>query len=550
MEQVVNFFKDTISWAVRVPFDSFWILLPAVLAFLWGAFRIVKLYLARKEDNAVIEGLISYQSRAKEEGHEPATRRENYIKILSIKRGTISILLYKYMVSHDDFSEILAHFSYPEYIKVYRQSDKKRPSGARPWFHYVITLFLIWGVIVSVVGGSDMLANFTGNGALTREASNAVIISSIVVAFWLATMLLVYFFARAVRKYKQYLLEDLQSGCYEFFTPIGVEYKEFAVNIIDHLQPSLSLQEKIRRLVVREGRQFRQIFHDLTEGVEVGEEEELAQRGKAKKERKGKKKQQLPEEREVFSSQPNAGAMQESLDKQPLTVQDETHDGSEALVPMEQEIQPQHDAVEEHAQPEELQPLEPEPENELPEDDVEEITLYSEEEKEGEVEMNNTEAESIIQQPEIIEEEQSEPTQEETFEIQPSPEELVTQEVSEQGEELITQEESSEGEELITQELLLQNEQLPSDLNEIFSMFEDVPHGALPNFSTEQDVRNMVERMPYSEIDKEALISEILGRLKDEIAPKEKKKREEKPRKPKTKKITFQRITARTTLDN
>ena len=261
----MDWLVSAFEWMAANPHMMFWVFLPAGLILLWGAFKIFFLMQVGRTDSHVIASLIEFHASHKKAS--PAEKIDGYARILGERRNTISLLLYKYVLSHENFSNVISHFSYPEYLKVGRISPTRGGLHRRVWiFNIPIFLLILVGYLVAFAYYTE---GFTDNTHLT----SGFIYPSIVLAFYMLTFLLLLFYRWLVGHYKKQMLTLLQEDAGEFFKPLDKHFGEFSIAIIRVLQPSDIIRARTKKLLVREGFQFRQIWHDLEEGNVVSEEE-------------------------------------------------------------------------------------------------------------------------------------------------------------------------------------------------------------------------------------------------------------------------------------
>lgn len=248
-----------IEWCVNHPSFLLWVLLPAGLMFFYACWRILHIAGARKHDHATIRKLIKYQEIAKVEEHDSEERLGNYLNILSrYPSSTIGLSLYKYAISHEDFSNILSAISYKEYNKVGRVG-LARSKFARIWILdiFVIPLILlgtVWGGAVAVASATNMFADAVVDGTLGSAALHAGIPPLIAMLFVLAVLTLVIVYQRIGIRDKRSQLAALSFETPSFFQNMQKEdFQMFAQAIEIQTNPSEKVGARIRRILKREG---------------------------------------------------------------------------------------------------------------------------------------------------------------------------------------------------------------------------------------------------------------------------------------------------------
>jgi len=267
---VMDTLRDIFSWLIDNPSELLWMILPAVAVFIFALVKILQILAIRRADVNMIIELAEYQTLAISENHDAKQRMNEYIIRLKSEKNVVKFLLIKYLFSHYDFNNILSHFTYPEYIKV-KQSLSQYKSRAKMWTWILVpfvVLFILFGAAVSFAYHTALFNDFA-----TANVGRAIIIPAIILAFFLATIIIIALYNISVRKYKTLLLEELQSNADEFFEPITPLYDEFALRLIEEFGLHKYDLDVIKRLIHKEGMQFRQGFLDLQNGVQIAEEE-------------------------------------------------------------------------------------------------------------------------------------------------------------------------------------------------------------------------------------------------------------------------------------
>ena len=254
MGQIWNALVSAFEWCTSHPFLMFWILLPAVYVFIYAAYKIFILAGIRKNDCALIRELVEYKKVATQQEHPDFKRADEYIKILSESpKNNISLVLYKYVIAHKDFSNILSYFSYPEYSKVGRAGNNRR-KYKKIWVLNILgPIFAIWAVFVNIANATNNFEEAVVNGGLTRSATNAMVIPGMILLFSIAVTVLLFLYRRSVAKYKIEILAKLGDEADEFFAGFGNEYLKFACDIISITNPSEKVHTRIIKLLTKEG---------------------------------------------------------------------------------------------------------------------------------------------------------------------------------------------------------------------------------------------------------------------------------------------------------
>jgi len=205
-------------------------------------------------------------------GDSAEERIKNYVTILGQEPNVIKLIMYKYVLSHFNFNNILGYLTYRQYIKVGRTSKRRSLYTDQFMFSIVVFIAIVWGCLVSFSWSTNGFHQITENGRLTSETISSIIIISIILAFFIASILLLILYRISVRNYKIQLLNHLQSTAPAFFADIESMYEEFALAII-----GLGVSEKealrIKKAIVKEGGQFRQAYIDKYENVIISEQE-------------------------------------------------------------------------------------------------------------------------------------------------------------------------------------------------------------------------------------------------------------------------------------
>lgn len=276
-----------IEWCGNNPDLLFWVLLPAGLVFAWAVYKIIRISILRVSDSQVIKELVNFQIKANSESMSAEERIKGVSEILKTERNTMTLLLYKYCLSNKNFDKIIAAYTYPEYIKVGKQSPSRAGRFTKIGVFSVTLLILtLWAYIVSIGAATDTFSEVIHDGSLTGAFWNSLILPSIVLGFYFVTVLLLFLYLRIVKKYKIVLFEILQEGATEFFAAIEQNYDEFTHMTVRTLNPNEVIKGRIKKLVAAEGGQFRQRVHDKLEGKTLSD---LEYDEPAKMERRPKK---------------------------------------------------------------------------------------------------------------------------------------------------------------------------------------------------------------------------------------------------------------------
>jgi len=268
MEQIGNAFIDAFDWCANNPSELLWVLLPALFIFLWGVFVIGRIYRQRETDIVLMRQLDDYQKTAIAEGHDTKTRIKNYMAILASVPNNITLLVYKYCASHTDASQMAGHFCYSEYAKVSRLNpDATVRRRSVLVFNLPVLLLVLWGCAVAVSAATGGFS-YTGGEYFTRN----LVVAGTVLAFFIATTILLYLYRRSMRLYKTTVLEDLAANAGEFFAEIEPAYNEFTQATLDVVRPTPALTNRIKWQINREGTMFRQCIIDQWVGEQTAED--------------------------------------------------------------------------------------------------------------------------------------------------------------------------------------------------------------------------------------------------------------------------------------
>jgi len=264
METLRNIF----DWLINNPSELLWITLPALVVFIFALVKILQIFSIRRADSNTIIKLVDYQTKAVANNIPARERMTTYLQILQQEKNVIKFILYKYMLSHNDFTNIMGHYSYTQYIKVKQALPEHRTrSKLVTWLIApFVVLFILFGLAVSLAHYTTLFTDF-GTSNITRS----LIIPAIIIAFFIASIIIILLYNMSVQKYKAALMEELQATADAFFAPIKLS--EFAVIAIKTLNIHEHDKNDIKKLIIAEGQNFRQGFCDKADGVIVCEEE-------------------------------------------------------------------------------------------------------------------------------------------------------------------------------------------------------------------------------------------------------------------------------------
>ena len=293
MQQIKDALLVAIEWCVENPSFLLWMILPAGLMFFYACWRILHIASARRHDAILVRELTNYHEIARAEEHDSQDRLGNYLSILAKHpHSTIALTLFKYSISHNDFSNILSALSKKEYNKVGR-AGSHRGKFARIWILdiFVITFIIlatIWGGAVAIGGATNMFADAVVDGSLGTAALHAGIAPLIAILFVLAVSTLVVVYQGITERGKSAQLAELSLGTPSFFQNMQKEdYAMFAQAIETQVNPSEKIGARIRRILKREGvsvvapEPVELLVHEI-EDVEVIEElEEIEHDGES-----------------------------------------------------------------------------------------------------------------------------------------------------------------------------------------------------------------------------------------------------------------------------
>jgi len=211
------------------------VLIPAVATCIWAGYTIFVLQRQRNADVVTLRSLIKYQAHAIAGSHSPEGRIWNFVDILGKRRNTMTVLFYKYLVSHSDLTNIIAHISVDEYNKAARICGR--------------AVRTIWGmvpVIFLLCAGGVLFAHF-------EMERYELITAMCVMGFFVASVVLLFVYSSSVHKYKAGLLNQLAKDADEFFDVIPEErYEKFVEMVGKVLAPNKWLQSRIKHAIEKD----------------------------------------------------------------------------------------------------------------------------------------------------------------------------------------------------------------------------------------------------------------------------------------------------------
>ena len=242
---------SAIQWCANNPFALFWVIIPAALMFGFAAYRIVALSKTRGEDAALIKELVHYHTIAVKKGHSAEKKTKRYFEILGeYPNNTLSLLLYKYVLSQKDFSNILIIGTYPEYIKVGKAGKRRsrfRSGRVTTGFIFLFVLLsLAWAAAVNVAAETNMFDDAIVGGLLSRASFDALVTPFIILLFTIASLGLLIIFRSSVVKYKKHILSRYSEKLDEIFQDINL-------NTFPLVQPDGKVNKRILRMIEKEG---------------------------------------------------------------------------------------------------------------------------------------------------------------------------------------------------------------------------------------------------------------------------------------------------------
>jgi len=272
MQQVADALRTAFDWCANNPNVLFWVILPSVLIFLWGLYKVLFITKVRNIDVQTIKELDEYQRLAVEENHSNEKRLKTYIGILDRETNVLIVMFYKYVLSHLNFDNVITTFTYSEYINVGRKTKRKRFYKEILVFSVIVFFAILWGALVSFSWATNGFHQITQNGSLVPEAISSITVVATVVTFFLATIVLLILYKRSVKRYKISLLNGLQETAPDFFNA-NDEYEGFALLLIENVFLSESTTAKLRSMIIKEGGQFRQALLDQAQDTATSEED-------------------------------------------------------------------------------------------------------------------------------------------------------------------------------------------------------------------------------------------------------------------------------------
>ena len=274
MQTIIDGLRDALQWCADNPGALFWLIIPATLVVIWTIYKIVRLSVISKHDNVILEELAEFQHHAVTENLSAEDRTKGYVEILGKRRSTIGLLMYKYAISHENFSELKKYLTYDEVLKVAKRQPRRRLQYRKvSVISIFLPLLLIFGSAVALSYASNDFAIFRDGGTFTTDVAQTSIISIAALLFFIACSVLLFIYKRTVLRFKAEMLGKLEESADEFFAPIEPEYDFFCQEIIKAINPNGKMRKAVKKLVNKEGLQFRQIHHDRVEEAVVSEEE-------------------------------------------------------------------------------------------------------------------------------------------------------------------------------------------------------------------------------------------------------------------------------------
>ncbi|MCL2851144.1 MAG: hypothetical protein FWE01_02160 [Firmicutes bacterium] len=266
----MNTLRNIFDWLINNPSELLWMILPALAVFIFALVKILQIVSERKRDTNTIIELVEYQNLAISENHTVKERTTNYINKLKSEKNAVKFLLYKYVLSHYDFSNILSHYSNDEYLKVKQSLPEHKGRGKLATWILApfMVLFILFGLAVSLAYHTELFNNFTSSNVL-----RSLIIPAIIIVFFLSATIIIILYNISVSKYKARLIEELQSTVDEFFSPLNQCFDDFALALLAGLYIHQEDKAIIKRIIHKEGLQYRQGFYDILNGVQISEEE-------------------------------------------------------------------------------------------------------------------------------------------------------------------------------------------------------------------------------------------------------------------------------------
>jgi len=210
--------QTILQWCANNPNVLFWLLLPSLFIFGWATERVLFIYRVRQIDTPTLKELIEYQKLAIKEKHDAETRKKNYFEILDKSTTVVSAMMYKYILSQTNFDNIEKEFTYKEYLKVGRQTKRKRYYKDANIFSVTVFLFIVWGGLVSFSHSTQGFYRVTTDGSLTTDAVYSILIISTIILFYITSIVLLHIYSRITRKYKIELFRHLGENISEFFS--------------------------------------------------------------------------------------------------------------------------------------------------------------------------------------------------------------------------------------------------------------------------------------------------------------------------------------------
>jgi hypothetical protein len=205
------------------------------LILIWAIIQIVRIAKWRKKDADIIEELIELQKNAGMDGQEKIMKYANAL------RGSSGIgrVIYKYVLCHNDFSQILASYTKEEYVRV---------AGRGPFILYfdpTLILLNAWLCFVAVLGGTIPLTFMVALQLMWMPLA----VFGIKVLF--AIILIIY---RAMSsRYRRNLLAELCENATAFFNPIEPMFCTFARVTKEAVEVSEKQMKRIERLIQQDG---------------------------------------------------------------------------------------------------------------------------------------------------------------------------------------------------------------------------------------------------------------------------------------------------------
>jgi len=274
MQSIIDEIREVLQRCADHLDALWWLIIPASLVVLWTAYKIARLGVISRHDNAVLHELALFQERAVKEGMGTDARISGYADILSKRKSTMGLLLYKYVISHEDFSALNKYLKYDEVLKVARRQPKRRLQYRKVGVLSIfLPLLLLFGGAVALSDVSYDFTIFVEDGSLTSAVLQKIIIFVAAFVFFLTCTTLLIVYKQIVLRFKAEMLGKLEVYTERFFMPIESRYDVFCQEIIKAINPDAKMQKAVKRLVNQEGLQFRQIHHDRVNNSVVSEEE-------------------------------------------------------------------------------------------------------------------------------------------------------------------------------------------------------------------------------------------------------------------------------------